>query len=78
MIDALRSQYKLEQLLLLFDIPKSSYWYQEKQLEKGDTLAEIREQILEIFFANDGGYGSERIHLELKNQNIIVSEKVVR
>ena len=56
---------------------KSSYEYQVKSLQH-DKYKEIRIEIRIIFDDNYQAYGSERIHQELKNQGIRVSEKVIR
>ena len=49
LIDALRNQFKLKELLRSLRIAKSSYFYQKKALEKPDKYLEERKIIIEIF-----------------------------
>lgn len=77
-IDALREQYKLKELLSVLHIAKSSYCYQAAALRAPDKYTTIRNRITEIFYTASKRYGYRRIHISLKKENIIVSEKVVR
>ena len=76
-IGALRGKYSLPRLLEWLEMPRSSYYYQRKACNN-DKYSEIREQITVIFKENDSRYGYRRIHATLKEEGIIVSEKVVR
>jgi len=76
-INALRDKYSLSKLLKSLKMAKSSYEYQSKSLLK-DKYGELKEVILDIFLTNYETFGYRRIHNELKNRGIIVSEKVVR
>lgn len=76
-INALREKHKLAKLLKSLKMAKSSYKYQVKSLQH-DKYKELRIEIRIIFNDNYQAYGSERIHKELKNQGITVSEKVIR
>ena len=76
-IDALRDQYSLKELLLLLQMAKSSYCYQVKAMKK-DKYVNLRTVIINIFTGSMQSYGYRRIHMELKNKGIHVSEKVVR
>ena len=77
-IDALRMQFRLKDLLSVLKIAKSSYCYQAAVLRAPDKYAETRIQEKEIFYASSKRYGYRRIHVSLKRENITVSEKVVR
>ena len=57
---------------------KSSYCYQQKQIKKENKIAKIKERIKILFFENHKRYGYRRIHLLLKREGIIISEKIVR
>ena len=57
---------------------KSSYCYQQKQIKKENKIAKIKELIKTLFFENHKRYGYRRIHLLLKREGIIISEKIVR
>ena len=78
LIDALRTRYRLKDILPLLYISKSSYCYQENSLRSTDKYAQLRAKVREVFDGSKGRYGYRRIHTELKNEGIYVSEKVVR
>ena len=78
LIDALRNQYKLNELLPVLRLSKSSYCYQVQCIKREDKYKEIREKIKVLFVHNKERYGYRRIHCLLKREGIIVSEKVVR
>ncbi|MDO4482694.1 MAG: IS3 family transposase [Bacillota bacterium] len=76
-IDALRPTYRLKELLQLFNISKSSYFY-STHAATHDKYAEIRPEIIDIFHQNELCYGYRRIHACLKRRGKTLSEKVVR
>lgn len=78
LIDALRPKYRLTQLLSIIDIPKSSYCYHKKQLALPDKYEDVRAKIIDVFEKNNRRYGYRRIHASLKNNGIVLSEKVIR
>lgn len=78
MIDALRNKYKLNELLPVLHLSKSSYCYQVQCITREDKYKELRDMIKELFATNKERYGYRRIHCLLKKDGIIVSEKVVR
>ena len=77
-IMALRDKYPVKSILEVFDMAKSSYCYQQKQIKKENKIAKIKERIKILFFENHKRYGYRRIHLLLKREGIIISEKIVR
>ena len=77
-IGALRSKYKLHELLDVFHMAKSSYCYQQAALNTPDKYVGIRAKIRAVFDGSSSRYGYRRIHCSLKNEEIIVSEKVIR
>jgi transposase InsO family protein/transposase-like protein len=76
-IDAMRSMYRLKDLLKLFHISKSSYFY-SIQAASRDKYKDLRQKLHTVFDSVDGRYGYRRIHAMLKKSSIVVSEKVVR
>ena len=78
LIDALRNKYKLNELLPVLKLSKSSYCYQVNSINSEDKYRELRTKIKEIFSDNKERYGYRRIHCLLRNSGIIVSEKVIR
>ena len=77
-IDALREKYCLTDLLKMFKLSKSSYFYQHHAHNKPDKYHEIRCTISSIFDESGKTYGYRRINALLKRKCIKISEKVVR
>lgn len=77
-IGALRKNYPLKDLLQLFNIAKSSYCYQQAALLAADKYEELRVAIQQVFEESQRRYGYRRIHAVLRNEGILVSEKIVR
>ena len=78
MIDALRDAYKLNELLSVLQMAKSSYCYQMTVLRGPDKYQEVRVRIRDVFHSASKRYGYRRIHCVLKNEGTVVSEKVIR
>ncbi len=78
LIDSLRNQFKLKELLQQLQLAKSSYFYQKQVLEQPDKYFEERQLIVTIFNSNFCAYGYRRIRQMLKNIGKFLSEKVVR
>ena len=76
-IGALRSKYKLHELLDIFHMAKSSYCYQQAVLNAPDKYAVLRVKIRTVFDDSSSRYGYRRIHSSLKNEDLTVSEKVI-
>lgn len=76
-INALRKRYSLNKLLRSLKMAKSSYEYQNKVMSI-DKYASLRIDIRDIFLESYEAFGYRRIHAELINKNIRISEKVVR
>lgn len=77
-INALRNKHPLSDLLKRINMAKSSYFYQVSCINSTDKYHNLREIIRNIFNTAYKAYGYRRIHVSLKNNGIIVSEKVVR
>lgn len=78
LIDALRNQFQLKELLQQLHLAKSSYFYQKRRLEQPDKYFKERQLIISIFNNNFCVYGYRRIHQTLKNLGKTLSEKIVR
>ena len=78
LVDALRSNYALTELLRAVGIPRSSYFYHRARLEVADKHAEVRRVMTDIFERNYRCYGYRRMHASLTKQSVNISEKVVR
>lgn len=83
LIDALKDEFTVTELLDVAGIPKSSYYYQHEALARPDKYAGLRARVAEIFNARNAAFGSLRIWAELRrgddgHEPVVVSEKVVR
>jgi putative transposase len=78
LIDALKNEYPLDELLGYLGMARSSYFYHRKIAALPDKYEEFRRRIIELFHENSGRYGYRRIHLLLRREERRVSEKVVR
>ena len=76
-IDALRFNYRLSELLQLFSISKSSYFYCVHAAER-DKYQKARSEIKSIFQQSESRYGYRRIHMCLKKNGRKLSEKIIR
>ncbi|MBR1590066.1 MAG: IS3 family transposase [Acidaminococcaceae bacterium] len=77
-IGALRHKYKLQELLNVFHMAKSSFCYQQAVLKAPDKYSELRKKIRCVFDESSSRYGYRRIHISLKAEAVTVSEKVIR
>lgn len=77
-IDALRDKYSLQTLLRVLQLSKSSYFYQRDAIAKGDKYEAVRPRLRIIFKQNYERYGYRRIKMELDDEGIHLSEKVIR
>lgn len=60
------------------EIPRSTYYYWVKQMDRPDKYKEVKEVIQEVFDEHTGRFGYRRITLELRNKNIKLNHKTVR
>ena len=74
----LRQKYTLTALLALAKLPRSTYYYHLKQVNKPDKYREIKEQITAIYHENQGRYGYRRITMELHNRGYVINHKTVQ
>ena len=79
-VDALRGQFPLNDLLKRLGLPRSSYYYQRAAIAAGDKYADLRPVIAGIFHGVKDSRGYRYVHSELRkgDEPIVVSEKVVR
>ncbi len=78
LVDALRPNYTVTELLCELHLPRSSYFYHRTRLEGGDKYAQVRQAMTDIFERNYRCYGYRRLHASLSDQCVKISEKVVR
>lgn len=68
----------MEILLLIAQLPRSTYYYHEKQLARTDKHHEAKENITAIFHENKGRYGYRRIVTELRRRGFPLNHKTVQ
>ena len=70
--------FRLDLLLEVARLPRSTYYYQLKELDGLDKDKELKAEIQSIFIEHKGNYGYRRIHLELRNRGYLVNHKRVQ
>jgi transposase InsO family protein/transposase-like protein len=78
LVDALRPNYLLTELLRAIGVSRSSYFYHRARLEVADKYVEVRRAMTDIFERNYRCYGYRRMHASLTRQCVNISEKVVQ
>jgi len=78
LVDALRNDHPLKDLLCCVKMSRSSYFYQRARLLAEDKYREVRHRIKDLFNENGGRYGYRRIHALLLREGRRISEKIVR
>lgn len=64
MVDALREEYGLTELLERLDLARSSYFYHQSPIWVADKYADVRRTVAEIFEDNHRSYGYVRWYNE--------------
>lgn len=64
-------------LLQFARIPRSTFYYYLKQMNKPDKYEKVKDVIKEIYQANKGRYGYRRITMELRNRGYGLNHKTV-
>lgn len=78
MIWELRHEHKVTLLIEVSGLPRSTYYYYVKQMNKPDKYAEIKEKIVAIYEENRKRVGYRRITLELRKQGLCINHKTVQ
>ena len=74
----MKTNYPVQILLEQMNLSPSSYYYHQRIMKRPDPLLSLRARINQCFEENRCTYGYRRIWLCLKQENLRVSEKVVR
>ncbi|MGF7060667.1 transposase InsO family protein [Brassicibacter mesophilus] len=67
-------KYSVSAMCKVLQISRSTYYYESKAKESTD---EITPKVIEIFKASRNNYGTRKIKIELKKQEIIVSRRKI-
>ena len=81
-IDSWKASYGTRRLCRVLEVPESSYfgWHEQGRRivsERARVEAVLVEQIRKFFAASDDTYGSPRIHADLVDAGVVVSERRV-
>ena len=74
----LRPKHRLDLLLEISGMARSTFYYYLKRMEKKDGYTEVKEEIIRICAENRGRYGYRRVRMILKQKGFRVSGKKVR
>jgi putative transposase len=66
------------ELVKIAGIPRSTYYYWVKQMDRPNKYKEMKELIKEVFEEHQGRYGYRRITLELRNKGYVINHKTIR
>ena len=75
-INELKQKYTITAILKVVDIPRSTYYYYCKQLEKPDRYAEVKAEMKQIWEECSENYGYRRMTKELRKK-ICINHKTV-
>ena len=78
MIEKLRLEFKLELLLEIAELPRSTFYYHLKRSEQADKYAVEKKTIAAIYHENKGRYGYRRITMELRKRGFMRNHKTVQ
>jgi len=76
-IQGLRLTYRLDVLLELEGMAKSTFYYNMSVIRKGDPDAALKKRVSEIYHKHKGRYGYRRITLALQAEGLAVNHKKV-
>lgn len=65
-------------MLSIANIPRSTFYYHLKNLEKCDKYLDIKKEIQQIYDENYGRYGYRRITLKLREKGYLINHKTVQ
>lgn len=78
MIWELRHEHKVGLLIEIAGIPRSTYYYYSKQMDRPDKYASVKAEIRRIYEENRKRYGYRRITAKLKGTPHYVNHKTVQ
>ncbi len=78
LIDALKENDGLPELLTQLGLARSSYFYHRARAAMGDKYLGVRQSLTEIFESNHRCYGYRRLQASLARERGQISEKVVQ
>lgn len=77
-INELRQKHPLSRLLVVANLPRSTFYYHMKRMSTPDRHHSTKALILRIYHQHKGRYGYRRIRLACRNEGILLNGKTVR
>ena len=77
-VQKLRQKHSLSILLSIAQLPRATFYYHLKQMQKADKYASVKEEITAIYHENKGRYGYRRITEVLHSRGFSVNHKTVQ
>ena len=77
-VQKLRLKYPLSILLEIAQIPRATFYYHLKRMDKADKYKAAKAEIASIYHENKGRYGYHRITIVLHNRAFALSHKTVQ
>ena len=74
----LRQRHPLDILLSIAQLPRATFYYHLKRMNRTDKYEGIKAEITTIYRENKGRYGYRRITAELHSRNIPLNHKTVQ
>ena len=78
MIQTLRLKYPLLLLLEIAQLPRATFYYYLKRMQRADKYAGAKEEIAAIYHENKGRYGYRRITMVLHSRGFLLNHKTVQ
>ena len=77
-VQKLRQRHSLDILLSIAQLPRATFYYHLKRMNRADKYEAAKAEITAIYHENKGRYGYRRITTELRNRNISLNHKTVQ
>ena len=71
-------EFRLDLLLEAARLPRSTYYYQLKQLDRFDKDKDLKAEIQSIFTEHKGNYGYRRMTLKLGKHGFVINHKKIQ
>lgn len=76
-VTALKAQHRLDLLLQVAGLARSTFFYHQAKLDRPDPRAELKAALEEVFTTNKARYGHRRVHHQLRAAGWRVAKKTV-
>jgi putative transposase len=77
-VQELRQQFPIAGLLKLAELPRSTFYYQQKVLKQGDKYRQLKDTIKTVFECHKGRYGYRRVTAAVRQLGERVNHKTVQ